>query len=663
MILDEITLHNFGLYSGRQSITLTPASQDKPVILFGGLNGGGKTTLLDALQLCLFGGHAKTSSRGSLAYPEYLARCIHRGSDSPEAGVRISFRHTVDGQEECYVIDRSWRLANGGCKERFEVLKNGALDPALADNWASQVDDFIPANIAHLFLFDGEQIERYASQQDSSLLIGTAIQNLLGLDMVDQLDKDLQVYERKKRLQEKDQGAQTEITAMEKDLRDMRSATETLNQERASLRTHQIDRKRRELAQVEERYRKLGGNLYDERLRIEECLADADKAVVTDAGELRELASGALPLVLVKALLKSAESRDQHEEESRRARDVLGTLKTRDQSALKRMRSQFRDKKVADTLKAFFDADRAERESLSKKETLLDLSQDVRSDIHSLLRGDLDALTKESVRHVLKHKKLEAAARKIRAEHDSIPGEDVIAELAGKRNAVRKEIANLEDRHAELAREVERLERDILRKEQSLARLLEKDAVARRHREDQERILRHSSRVRTTLEAFRSAVIARHVRRIEQLVLESYQQLLRKASLVTRLSIDPVSYALTLYGRDGAPLSPERLSAGERQLLAIALLWGLAKASGRPLPTAIDTPLGRLDTGHRFHLVERYLPFASHQVLLFSTDEEISGDYLERLRPWIGRTYHLTYNDDQGQTRVVPGYFTAQEAA
>ena len=163
--------------------------------------------------------------------------------------------------------------------------------------------------------------------------------------------------------------------------------------------------------------------------------------------------------------------------------------------------------------------------------------------------------------------------------------------------------------------------------------------------------------------AFRRAVTERHVRRIEQLVLESYQQLLRKASLVSRLTIDPETYSLTLYGRDDKVLNAEQLSAGERQLLAIALLWGLARASGRSLPTAIDTPLGRLDSDHRIHLVERYFPFASHQVILLSTDEEISGRYLSRLERWIGRTYRLAYDDKAGKTRIVPGYFETRVAA
>lgn len=101
----------------------------------------------------------------------------------------------------------------------------------------------------------------------------------------------------------------------------------------------------------------------------------------------------------------------------------------------------------------------------------------------------------------------------------------------------------------------------------------------------------------------------------------------------------------------------ERLSAGERQLLATSILWGLARAARRPLPVVIDTPLGRLDSGHRRHFVDRYLPWASHQVLVLSTDEEIDEAHLERLRRRIGRSYRLDHDDESGCTTISEGYF------
>ncbi len=663
MILDEITLRNFGLYAGDQTITLTPPSPDKPIILIGGLNGGGKTTFLDALQLCLFGAHAKISNRGSLAYSEYLSRSIHRGSNADEAAIEVSFRRTVEGREEQYRLRRSWRRNGSGCKEQFEVLKNGAPEPVLSDNWSSQVEEFFPANIAHLFLFDGEQVEAYASQQDSSPLIGTAIQNLLGLDMVDQLEKDLQVYERRKRAESKDDPIHAEITAAQDAVRDLRKRIDSLKQERAALRTHRIDRAERTLRDVEDKYRKLGGALYDQREEIERNWSDAKDTVKSGEATLRDLAAGPLPLLLARVLLDSTEARDRQEEECRRARDLFEALKVRDRAALKHMRARSASQAAIDALKEFFEADRAERQVLGKKETVLDLAPEVRSDLNALLRADLDETRKEAARLLKRQKKLQSASAQAQIAHENIPNADTIGQAAEERQALKKEIAELEALYAAMGQDIERQERELERREQALTRLIEADAKEKGARDDRARILHHASKVRTTLGAFRRAVSDRHVRRIEQLVLESYQQLLRKAALVTRLSIDTESYALTLLGRDGEVLSAERLSAGERQLLAIALLWGLAKASGRPLPTAIDTPLGRLDSGHRMHLVERYLPYASHQVLLLSTDEEIAGEYLERLSPWIGRTYRLSYDDEVGQTRIVSGYLEEREAA
>ena len=657
MILDDMTVQNFGLFANRQTIKLTPPAPKKPLILFGGLNGAGKTTLLDALQLCLFGPSARISNRGSLAYSEYLSRCIHNGSVFPEAAVGISFRHTAKGVEEHYRLHRSWRRTNGVCKEQFEVIRNGEPESALARNWASQVEDFFPANIAHLFLFDGEQIEGYASQEDSSALVGTAIQNLLGLDIVDQLEKDLRVYERRKRSEDRDDPYEEEIVAAEAELRDLRSQAITVKQERASLKTHQIDRRSRALKEVEDKYQRLGGKLYEQRVTLESYLTTAEGVVKEGAAVLRNVAAGPLPLLLVRELLESTESRDHHEEECRRARELFEELSQRDRDAIEYLQTQSTDKKVVDTLRAFFDQDLVERQSRSKEETTLDLVPEVRNDLNTLLRGDLDKLKEEAVTCLKQQKKAEANADRARLEFQNVPSEDIIAEIASERDILKKEIATLEAKYDTMGQEVERLQRNIERKEQSLMRLIEEDAKYRGDREDRVRILRHAAKVRTTLGEFRRAVIGCHIRRIEQLVLESYQQLLRKESFVTRLSIDPASFSLTLFGRDGRVLSAEQLSAGERQLLAIALLWGMAKASGRLLPTAIDTPLGRLDTYHRTHLVERYLPFASHQVLLLSTDEEIAGDYLERLRPWIGRSYQLAYDDKVCQTQVVPGYF------
>ena len=665
MILDEIVLHDFGVYRGRQSITLTPPDTARPIVLIGGLNGGGKTTVLDALQLCLFGAHAKVSNRGSLGYQAYLSHCIHRVADVREAAIEIGFRRMIEGREEHFRLRRAWARTEGGCREQFEVVRNGTPELLLAQNWATQVEEYFPANIAHLFLFDGEQVEAYASRRDASALIGSAIQNLLGLDIVDRLEKDLRVYERQKRSEKSDENEPLDgvIDAMQQELDGIRKRIGSLRQERASLQTHRIDRVRRALEETAQRYRRLGGELYERREAIGKRRAAAEEAVRDGQSEIREIVAGAAPLLLVRGLLESVGERDRAEEECRRAQDLSEALRDRDRSVVKYLVGQSVDGSAVDGLRQFLERDRAERRALGRTQTILDLVPDVRMDLHSLLREGLDDVAAAAGGLLERQAARRAEYERARAEQQSIPGADTIADVVAEQRAFKEELSGLEAEHAAIGSEIERQTRELERNRQAVSRLLEADAKRKAYREDRSRILHHSGMVRRTLASFRHGVIRRHVRRIEALVLECYQQLLRKSALVTHLSIDPHDFSITLMDRNGEALSPERLSAGERQLLAVALLWGLARASGRPLPTAIDTPLGRLDSGHRMHVVERYLPFASHQVLIFSTDEEIVGENLERLGPWIGRSYLLAYDDSRGATRVVPGYFDGKEAA
>ncbi|MFO1003455.1 MAG: hypothetical protein U0936_24245 [Planctomycetaceae bacterium] len=136
-----------------------------------------------------------------------------------------------------------------------------------------------------------------------------------------------------------------------------------------------------------------------------------------------------------------------------------------------------------------------------------------------------------------------------------------------------------------------------------------------------------------------------------------FQFLLRKQAFVDHVEIDPETFGITLFDTLGATVPKDRLSEGEKQIFAISVLWGLAKASPRPLPAIIDTPMARLDSEHRTHLVERYFPNASHQVIILSTDAEVDETYYPKLEPFISHEYHLQYNEKEQLTTAEEGYF------
>ena len=75
------------------------------------------------------------------------------------------------------------------------------------------------------------------------------------------------------------------------------------------------------------------------------------------------------------------------------------------------------------------------------------------------------------------------------------------------------------------------------------------------------------------------------------------------------------------------------------------------------MPVVIDTPMARLDSAHRINFVSKYLPNASSQVIVLSTDEEIYGEYLGMLRPYVHTFYTLSYDDNEECTTITDGYF------
>jgi DNA sulfur modification protein DndD len=147
------------------------------------------------------------------------------------------------------------------------------------------------------------------------------------------------------------------------------------------------------------------------------------------------------------------------------------------------------------------------------------------------------------------------------------------------------------------------------------------------------------------------------VAQLEAAFARNFNRLCRKDQLIQRVEINPRDFSVDLVGAGEQAMARRELSAGEKQIYAIAMLWALRQVSGRPLPLLIDAPLGRLDRDHRQNLVEHYFPYVSHQVVLLSTDTEVDAEFFAAMGSNVSRAYHLVYDEGQKATAVSEGYF------
>lgn len=176
---------------------------------------------------------------------------------------------------------------------------------------------------------------------------------------------------------------------------------------------------------------------------------------------------------------------------------------------------------------------------------------------------------------------------------------------------------------------------------------------------DSDDFFKSADQVQDVLQQLQSRLTLQKLNDLESYISNYFRCLLHKSSLVQRVMLNQQTFSLTLYNSTGQPIPKHRLSAGERQLLAIAFLWALATVSKRQIPIAIDTPLSRLDSSHRRNLIDQYFPYASHQMILLSTDTEIGREEVKELRSKdaIAREYLLRYDTNNQKTQVETGYF------
>lgn len=175
--------------------------------------------------------------------------------------------------------------------------------------------------------------------------------------------------------------------------------------------------------------------------------------------------------------------------------------------------------------------------------------------------------------------------------------------------------------------------------------------------DDNARIVKYAAMSIEVLREFKRRLQSEKVAKLSSTVTSCFQELVEKDSLVSRVRIDPSTLDVTILDTDGCELLKSQLSAGEQQMFAISIVWALALTSGYKAPVVIDTPMARLDSSHRANFVTKYLPAASSQVIVLSTDEEVYGRYLDLIRDNVVDYYTLLYREEDQCTSIIHGYF------
>jgi DNA sulfur modification protein DndD len=353
--------------------------------------------------------------------------------------------------------------------------------------------------------------------------------------------------------------------------------------------------------------------------------------------------------------LRNRIAKESESEQIAAAQQVLGTVKEQITNAIstfkvdgKKLPSTVRSR-IIEIIAGILDSS-ASPEVVPR---LHDLSAAERRRLQGWLDGGVGDVAKSARRYAHSIEGLHRQQTSIETQLRKIPAEDQI----------RPVIEELKTKYQQLARcqqELATVQQEIDQRRNKLAdakRKYDKAADNLSRRAASESRLHIVPKVRAALEEFKSLLILRKVRELEGSVTTSFNLLCRKKDNMRRISIDPNTFAVTVIDRDGHPIPKSQLSAGEKQVYAISMLWALAKTSRRPLPVIIDTPLARLDRDHRHLLAENYFPHASHQVLMLSTDTEVDESYFETISPSISHAYLLEFSPEERFTSVRAGYF------
>ena len=660
MHFSNIQVYNYGIYKGLHNISLQDKIGQKNITLIGGMNGRGKTTLLDSVFLCLYGRKAVEFITGKkVAYNKVLRDRINKSSEDKRTFIKLVME--MDDEENTIIsITRQWEQNARKIDTHLVVEKNGIEDSYLSENWEYYVEELIPFGIARFFFFDNEKISQIADD-DAFDKIKNSIKSVMGVTTIETLCGHIEKIRKDKTLNIE----KSEASALIREAEEVAKTIEVVDSRKRSLYTQkaailpELERAKDLLEQTEQEFWKKGGNLGFNRdmiMKDQHTLKEKTAALREDA--LLLSTNPSTPLCLCKNLVIKTYESVKADEESRAKHYSLPIIYRMYGALLSDFKGSYTDtsdpyRKLAELISVQLgDLERTTSEGISNAITPL-----AQSLLEKFLSEGAENITNKAKHIIAENEKTAEALAQLEVhlssnaeKTDTVKLLNKIKELQARKTQLEADINRCDEQIRSTNYEQEQLERQ-------QNKIMLKIAADADSSDDNVRIVEYSTMTLEIMHEFVNRLQAQKVSQLEKNIASCFQFLEQKQGIITSISIDPLSLDITLRDYKGGILLKDQLSAGEKQMFAISILWGLAISSGYKLPVIIDTPMARLDSAHRSNFLNKYLPNASSQVIVLSTDEEIYGRYLEDIKEYVNTSYTLVYDEHKKFSSIIPGYF------
>lgn len=637
-------MHNFGVYESTNQFEFNGTN---PVVLIGGMNGRGKTTFLEAVLLGLYGSNsfAYTESKYK-TYGQYLKSYVNKTDGTKKTYVELEF--SLDGsEEEIYLIHREWDGDSQRVREKIWVKKNGEDNSFLTENWPMFVENILPSALSSFFFFDGEKIAELAVENTNDQM-KESIKALLGISILDQLNNDIgRIISRLSSAANEDQDLQyLEQLRKKRDLadNDLKDIDDEIQRSHEKIQNLNI-----ELEKKNSEYAIKGGDIVEQRHDLMKQRSQQLALLERYEDDFLEIVSGAMPLMLVKNLLFDIEKQGRLEQAYKTA--VMATEKV--QNLYNDYILKHPDTK--ETLNKFVEFIQKDSEA-QKKEEIYGLTDNT---LYQLNRLNLDEL-EQCEKHVKMQLHRRDTSKKKIDEIDNYLSVDIdekaLNRIFKRIKELEKEILIEEVNLSSLQQKRITLHGTAMIAESEFSKAAEKVLSSLESNDDNKRTVKYAHMTIEIIKRYRIRLQQRKTDILANTMTDCYKKLAYKKHLIEKIQMDPVTLDIHYLNGSNEEVEKKKLSAGEKQLMVISLLWALAICSKKKLPVIIDTPLSRLDSIHREALILTYFPNASEQTIILSTDSEIDQKYYELLKPHIGDEFTLVYDDELMKTTIKKGY-------